>query len=90
MIQESKGVCLCYSCYQPGDSHEQQTKKKHIRGHLLHSYSVAVNQVMVVTVNFPRYDFILANRNNCFSSYFIASRKPLSSNHNRKYRLRNI
>jgi hypothetical protein len=35
---------------------------EHIRGHLWHSYSIAVNQVMVVTVIFPNDDFNFITR----------------------------
>jgi hypothetical protein len=64
--------------------HEERTGKclrqvEHNRGHLWHIYFIAVNQVMVATVNFRNDDFNLTKRNPWFSSFLILLKVALNS-----------
>ena len=61
---------------------------EHICGHLWHRYSVTVNQVMVVTVNFQNDDFNITSMNSWFNSLLVNS-NPLSRKFTEKKHLSN-
>jgi hypothetical protein len=49
---------------------------EHIRLHLWHIYSIAVNQVLVATVKFRSDDFNWTKRNSWFSSFLVSTNPP--------------